>query len=317
MKTITDASAAESLSIIIPAWNASETIAESLASACEAVSSFRGPVEIVVVDDGSTDDTARVVESYFERSPVEGRLVRHQSNRGGGAARNTAVDSARHDQLFCLDADNLVDRDSFARAFQRLCEGGYSAVAFSEIRFFHDGGGDSHSWSWPHQDVKLADPLSDPACPPVASGNYFFTRGAWVRAGGYPEFARSLDAWGFGLRLLRCSGSIDVMPDTFYRHRLIAGSYWTRDDDALRSIAGAQLLLELLPALPREDYEYLLGNGALVSAFGCLGERSLHPIGADVARTVALPEFAPRPRRRAALHRIARVIRRGVWRGVG
>ena len=94
-------SEAESLtvSVVIPAYNATATIAAAIES---ALAQTRPPDEIVVVDDGSKDDTSAVVERF---GPVV-RLVR-QANAGCGQARNTGAREARGTWLAFLDADDL------------------------------------------------------------------------------------------------------------------------------------------------------------------------------------------------------------------
>lgn len=86
------------ISVVIPAYNAASTIAAAIES---ALAQTRPPDEIIVVDDGSKDDTASVVERFGTAV----RLVR-QANAGCGQARNTGVREARGSWLAFLDADD-------------------------------------------------------------------------------------------------------------------------------------------------------------------------------------------------------------------
>jgi GT2 family glycosyltransferase len=73
--------------------------------------------ELVVVDDGSTDDSGELALSWMRaHDEVPARLVRHEVNRGLGAARNTALDFARSRYCFVLDSDNEV----YPRCLDRL-----------------------------------------------------------------------------------------------------------------------------------------------------------------------------------------------------
>ncbi|MET0660065.1 MAG: glycosyltransferase [Steroidobacteraceae bacterium] len=90
------------VSVIIPAYNASATLDETLHSARAQTYS---PLEIVVVDDGSTDATAAVASRH---AACDGRVrVLRRDHRGHAAARNTAIAAARGTLIAPLDADDL------------------------------------------------------------------------------------------------------------------------------------------------------------------------------------------------------------------
>ncbi|MGX2039602.1 glycosyltransferase family 2 protein [Methylocaldum sp. MU1018] len=86
-------------SVVIPAFNRAREIPGCLDS---VLAQRRQDFEIIVVDDGSIDDTARVVKSYGNRV----RLIR-QENRGPGAARNTGIRAANGEYVAFLDSDDL------------------------------------------------------------------------------------------------------------------------------------------------------------------------------------------------------------------
>jgi glycosyltransferase involved in cell wall biosynthesis len=96
------------VSILIPAFNSREWIADTLRS---AVSQTWEPKEIVVVDDGSTDDTVAVARQ-FESGSVR---VFSQKNQGAAAARNQAFSLSRGDYIQWLDADDVLASDKIAR----------------------------------------------------------------------------------------------------------------------------------------------------------------------------------------------------------
>jgi len=94
------------VTVVTALYNHSELIRQTLDSV--ARSRLR-EFELVVVDDGSTDDSCDTATEWMRAHPrVAARLVRHGVNRGLGAARNTAVDSARADYCLVLDADNEI-----------------------------------------------------------------------------------------------------------------------------------------------------------------------------------------------------------------
>lgn len=100
------------VSVVLPAFNLSHKIARTL----DALLAHDYPsLEIIVVDDGSTDGMAEVVLRY----PVV-RLIRHPRNLGVSAARNTGIRAATHDLVYLLDADCQVLPGTVARLVDRL-----------------------------------------------------------------------------------------------------------------------------------------------------------------------------------------------------
>ncbi len=96
------------VSILIPAYNASRTIAETLHS---ALAQTWEPKEIIVVDDGSTDATPAILKEFESRGV---RSVR-QENQGAAVARNLAFSLCKGDFIQWLDADDLLAPDKIER----------------------------------------------------------------------------------------------------------------------------------------------------------------------------------------------------------
>ena len=103
------------VSVLIPAYNAQATLLQTLQSVERQ--SF-GDFEVIVVDDGSRDDTARIGADFAARD-ARFRLVR-QANAGAAAARNAALALARGEWIAPLDADDLWHPDKLARQVQCL-----------------------------------------------------------------------------------------------------------------------------------------------------------------------------------------------------
>lgn len=98
------------VSVIIPAYNAADCVGRAIES---ALAQTYPPLEILVVDDGSKDNTAEVVARY----PAPVRLIR-QANGGTGAARNRAAREARGSWLAWLDADDSWEPTKLERQVQ-------------------------------------------------------------------------------------------------------------------------------------------------------------------------------------------------------
>ena len=107
------------VSVIVPAYNAAATIGETLAS---ALAQTHRNVEVLVVDDGSTDATADIVRSFVARD----RRVRllQQANAGVAAARNLAIAQSRGAYVAPLDADDLWHPQKIALQVEALRQAG-------------------------------------------------------------------------------------------------------------------------------------------------------------------------------------------------
>ncbi|MER3513803.1 MAG: hypothetical protein C4310_04965, partial [Chloroflexota bacterium] len=112
---------APALSVVIPALNEGAGIGAILERVLAVRSALLavgvGPLEVIVVDDGSQDATPDIVESYMRAYPDMVRLIRHSRNRGYGAALKTGFRHAQGDLLAFLDADGTYPPE----AFPELC----------------------------------------------------------------------------------------------------------------------------------------------------------------------------------------------------
>ena len=103
------------ISLILPAWNESEVISTAIAEADTALRGITDRYEIIVVDDGSTDNTGALVEQAAEANPAV-RLVQHQPNQGYGASLRSGFAAANMELVAFTDADcqfDLTELDRF------------------------------------------------------------------------------------------------------------------------------------------------------------------------------------------------------------
>lgn len=118
MKVLGDKPAGPLVSVIIPAWNAEATLAETLGSA--AAQTHRN-LEILIVDDGSTDSTAEIAKEFCDFDD-RARLI-SQENCGVASARNRAIDEARGEFIAPLDADDLWHPPKIERQLETFARG--------------------------------------------------------------------------------------------------------------------------------------------------------------------------------------------------
>lgn len=114
------------VSVIMPAYNAALTLGGAISG---VLTQTYPAVELVVVDDGSTDDTAQIAESFGDRV----RLVR-QANGGTAKARNTAISKATGEYIALCDADDILLPSYLEKAMARLAEAGERSFVSSNAR---------------------------------------------------------------------------------------------------------------------------------------------------------------------------------------
>ena len=127
-----DPSAPPRVSVVVTLYNYAHTIAEALRSV--ALSDL-DDVELVLVDDASTDDSLAVARATLDELPwLSGRIVERGANGGLARARNLGLEHARADYAFVLDADNAVHRSGLRRLADALDEHPEAHFAYGLIR---------------------------------------------------------------------------------------------------------------------------------------------------------------------------------------
>jgi hypothetical protein len=111
-----DAIPRATISAIVPAYNVEAYVADAITSLLEQSVPFH---EIIVIDDGSTDGTAAILDQFKDRPGM--RIVR-VANGGQGRARNLALSMASGDYVYFFDSDDLLD-SGFVAAMQAMLNG--------------------------------------------------------------------------------------------------------------------------------------------------------------------------------------------------
>ncbi len=131
------------LSVVVPAYNDAQRLRENLPRLHEYVAGLGEPGEIIVVNDGSTDDTAQVVME-LARSYREVRLIHRDQSRGKGASVRRGVLAAREAHVLVTDAGLAAPLEEAAKLHAKLSEGYH--VAIGSGRLAGSGVQDRQSW---------------------------------------------------------------------------------------------------------------------------------------------------------------------------
>jgi glycosyltransferase involved in cell wall biosynthesis len=225
------------VSFVVPLFNQGEYVADAVGS---ALASDHPDVEVVVVDDGSTDPAAR---QAFDA--LSGVVKVRQRNRGLAAARNAGIAASSGTLILPLDADDLVHPDYAGRAARALERAPDLAYVTSYVRNFglFDGafapvGNVLPLMPFLHTDGRSAS---------------LYRRSALEQVGGYDEDLPGYEDWDLQIRLGKSGLAGDVLPLELFFYRRHRGSLVFRYSNANR--------VELLQYLMRRHADLLAPQG--------------------------------------------------------
>jgi len=271
------------VSVIIPAFNCASFIRDALRSVSEQ--SYPS-VELLVIDDGSTDETPYIVQSQ------PGVRYLRQDNRGPSAARNAGIAAARGDYIAFLDADDLWMPDKLARQVSLLQQYPDAAFAFADMRLVSQ---QNHTESSMFEKYFLNEKFFGHPCRVIDAAvklvwsNFIPTSTVLTRkhpveeAGGFDEAFRKCEDWDLWLRLA-LRAPIVYSPELLMLKRV-------HDVNASRDATGMNVAaMQVLEKLDRYHHTILLQLGvditrALRDGYRNLGYFYLRQIQLAQART--------------------------------
>lgn len=237
------------VSILIPAYNASAFIDDTIRS---ALAQSWPRKEVIIVDDGSTDATPEIARRHASATV---RVIR-QDNQGAAAARNAALRLAQGDYLQWLDADDLLSVDKVAHQVRALADQGSDVLA-------------SCGWAWfRHRPLAARferSPLWQDLTPlewllrkwenncHMQTATWLVSRSITERAGPWNAALRSDDDGEYFSRVVAGSSAIRFVPDARVYYRVAPTSrlsYIGESSEKLEALyAGMQIQVALLRTL--------------------------------------------------------------------
>lgn len=124
------------LSVIIPVYNAEKTLSQSLQSIATMKSH---DIEIIFVDDCSTDGSVKILEEFSSKSEMSCKILHQPSNGGVAAARNRGLDAAEGDYIMWLDADDTFSSEALDVAVEAAKDGSDIIGWDWTLGFIHNG----------------------------------------------------------------------------------------------------------------------------------------------------------------------------------
>jgi glycosyltransferase involved in cell wall biosynthesis len=196
-----------SFSVVIPAYNAERFLAAAIQS---ALAQSYPPAEVIVVDDGSTDNTLQIAQSF-------GASVHciSQKNSGASTARNAGIQAARHEWIALLDADDLWHPEKLARQAEQIMAEPEVDLLYTSCQCFFEDRVEKLALAPPASQIKQV--LFDRV--PFMPSSVVLSRAKILQIGGFNPAMRFVEDWEMWLRLVQAGARFAGLsePLTYYR----------------------------------------------------------------------------------------------------
>lgn len=186
----------EKVSIIIPCYNQANYLEDAIESALTQTIHC----EVIVVNDGSTDNTSEIAKKYHV-------LLVEKTNGGLSSARNAGIAVAKGEYILTLDADDIITQDFIEKTI------GIDDIVGTQQQEF----GDSHTL-WINNNLH-------PTFEDFKKNNQInccslFKKEIWEKVGGYDErLKRGLEDWHFWLKATRAGYTVTIVPEPLFFYR--------------------------------------------------------------------------------------------------
>lgn len=248
------------LSIIVPVYKVEEYLGECVDS---LLSQTIDDYEIILVDDGSPDNSGKIADEYAAANPDMIRVL-HIDNGGQGRARNFALDIAKGDFVGFVDSDDWVTHDMYEKMYTRAAETGADVVVCDFMERFADGRESVLPASIQNNWLGSAGSSCNKIFRRSLVGELRFPVGLW-----YEDFYFS------AVMLLR-SKHTEFIAEPLYIYRRGQESTMHNNNAAknLDMLTIMDMLeKEMLPAGYKDDFEFFLVNHVLLDSISRLAKQ--------------------------------------------
>ncbi len=158
-------------SVIIPVYKVEEYLEETLESVINQTIGFEENIQIILINDGSPDNSDKICEKYKEKFP-NNIIYHYQENAGVSVARNKGIELAEGDFTTFLDSDDTWTEDSFEEVYHHIKNNPEINIFSCKMNFF-DARKGSHNLNYKYKQDKIVNILEDFAYPQLSSSSLF------------------------------------------------------------------------------------------------------------------------------------------------
>lgn len=195
------------VSVIIPCYNYGNFLLEAVNS---VQNSTYLPIEIIIVDDGSVDNTREIAHEIMDK--YENVFYIFQENQGPAAARNMGIEKAKGEYVLPLDADDKISPQYIERAVEVLDSSLMTKVVYCDARYF---GAKRGRWKLKEFSIKRL------AVSNMIFSCSMFRKSDWKAIGGYSnELVGGWEDWEFWISILKDGGLVHKLQFTGFYYRI-------------------------------------------------------------------------------------------------
>ncbi|HEL1907892.1 TPA: glycosyltransferase family 2 protein [Streptococcus suis] len=236
------------ISVCVPVYNSSTYLRECIESIRNQT--FKD-LEIICVDDGSTDDSLEILKE-FQRKDPRVQLIVQERNMGVGVARNRAIDLASGQYMSFIDSDDFIEPEMFEELYNKAIKND-AEIAICDVNLYSDGGRlNKRKWFTPIEGKAGPETLYKNTQPTnkIASLDLIRRESFYFLEG---------NSDGVYVDLMVAAKNITSVHKPFYNYRIRANSLSSefRVKNILESVASCKLLLSNCKAY-KEYYEFKL-----------------------------------------------------------
>ena len=221
------------VSIVVPAYNAAAYLRDTIDSIVQDTYPHR---EIIIVNDGSTDDTPVIAQALTEKYPDV--HVLHQQNAGVCRARNFGISVAQGKYILPIDADDILLPGFIKWAVDVMESDAEVKCCIPKAVFCGERDGEWHL----HPYSKELLPRKN-----MIPASALYRRSDWEAVGGYFEGVQAREDWEFWISLLKNGGEVVTSPEVYLKYRIHASS---------KRIADRKLKHKVIDALNERHPEF-------------------------------------------------------------
>jgi hypothetical protein len=255
------------VSVVVAVFDGDKYIADALDS---VLGQSFGDFECIVINDGSTDNTAGILQDYAQRD--DRLVVVHQENRGLVAALNRGCQGVRGQYIARLDADDISVPDRFAKQVDFLARHPAVAVLGGALKLITPTGVSFYEWQCPLDDRQIKDALQRGNC--MRHSAIMMRKDAFEATGGYRRAFLHAEDYDLWLRMAE-RFKMANLPDVLVRcrvhpHQVSATHLRQQTLSSLAAQAAARIRRETGqdPPLPVEGV-----NADALASLGVSGDR--------------------------------------------